>query len=178
MDCLQKPASPGRVTATLRKVRHGRMINVCASLSCLRDCLQDPAHPGSVTATLRNVMHGRMQPIPPHVSSACAAVIRRALSRHASKRITLDELANSAWVLDKAREYQQGLKSKASEHCPCKNHAHCSYDSSAAQQSQAATASYSGEGRAQWQHAADMGAENASCCSCYSRDNQKGACNV
>ena len=142
--------------------------------------LQDPASPGSVTATLRNVMHGRMQPIPPHVSSACAAVIRRALSRHASKRITLDELANSAWVVDKAREYQQGLYARAAGNCPCKNSSHCIHHDAdgAAQQSEAQTASCSSEGKAQWQHAADMDAENASCCSCYSRDSHKSACNT
>jgi len=62
-----------------------------------------------VTATLRNVMHGKMQPIPAFVTPACAEVIRKALSRHAKARITLDELAGNAWVRSKAWEFEQQL---------------------------------------------------------------------
>lgn len=68
-------------------------------------CAQDASHPGNVTATLRNIMHGRMQPIPAFVSPACADVIRKALSRSAKMRITLDELADHPWIRNRAAEF-------------------------------------------------------------------------
>lgn len=71
--------------------------------------LQDSSTPGNVTATLRNVVHGKMQPIPAFVSTACAEVIKKALSRRAKSRITLDELAGNSWVRTKAAEFEQQL---------------------------------------------------------------------
>ena len=56
-------------------------------------------------------MHGRMQPIPAFISPACAELIKKALSCHAKTRITLDELAGSAWVKKQAEEFQQQLSS-------------------------------------------------------------------
>lgn len=68
---------------------------------------QDASNPGNVTATLRNIMHSRMQPIPAFVSPACADVIRKALTRSAKRRITLDELADHAWTRSRAQEFQK-----------------------------------------------------------------------
>ena len=68
---------------------------------------QDASNPGNVTATLRNIMHSRMHPIPAFVSPACADVIRKALTRSAKRRITLDELADHAWIRSRAQEFQK-----------------------------------------------------------------------
>ena len=86
-------------------------LHVNANRSCrtlLKACLpQAPRNPGNVTVTLRNIMHGKMQPIPASVSPACADVIRKALTRSAKARITLDKLADHPWVTSGAKVFQQ-----------------------------------------------------------------------
>ena len=64
-----------------------------------------------MTATLRNIMHGKMQPIPAFVSPACADVIRKALTRSAKVRITLDELADHPWIQNRAQDFPTSLSS-------------------------------------------------------------------
>ena len=84
--------------------------------------LQDSNTPGNVTATLRNVMHGKMQPIPAFVSPACAEVIKKALSRRAKNRITLDELAGNSWVRTKAADFEQQMLLGTVKKLPVSSH--------------------------------------------------------
>lgn len=77
-------------------------------------CAQDASNPGNVTATLRNIMHGRMQPIPAYVSPACADVIKKALTRSATKRIRLDELADHPWIRSSAEDFRKNQASNGS----------------------------------------------------------------
>ena len=81
-------------------------------------CAQDASNPGNVTATLRNIMHGRMQPIPEHVSPACADVITKALTRSGARRIKLDELADHPWIRSRAQDFQQNQASSGSVNMP------------------------------------------------------------
>lgn len=80
--------------------------------------MQDASNPGNVTATLRNIMHGRMQPIPEYVSPACADVIKKALTRSATKRIKLDELADHPWIRSRAQDFQKNQASSGIVNMP------------------------------------------------------------
>jgi hypothetical protein len=56
-------------------------------------CLQDPLHPQNVVTTLLNVSRGTYRLLPPHVSPACADLVRRLLTRDPAQRCSLAQAA-------------------------------------------------------------------------------------
>ena len=59
-----------------------------------------------------------MQPIPAYVSPACADVIKKALTRSATRRIRLDELADHPWIRSRAQDFEKDRASKGSVTMP------------------------------------------------------------